>query len=1406
MSEVGVAPAPKIAPGQQEYQKLLSGGFSADEANQWRADQTSKLTGGGFKPDEIDAYWGDHQASTGTMDRLNGGNPAIHEATNPLEMLEAGWQMSVSGLISRGGTPDTVAPEHAGLLGKVAEAMGQAAGDLPATVAGFFSGAAAGAAVPVGGETGLTELAGAGMGSAALPQAMREVILDSYHRGEVHNWADFYAMATKSLWNTAKAGVVGLVSAPVGGIVGSKVLSVTAKPFLATGANMTSQAVTATTVGGALDGHVPNADDFVTDAATMLGFHAAGKIVGAMGGRRFIPNEGARRVQANLQDIYRRLGIPPWQAIEKARSDPALRQEILAQDVHGNPVTPNLNKSAPNEPELPPKKPLFGGLAKAVNENPAQPIEELLPKIRGLEASGDQAVSPAGAIGRFQIMPGTARQYGFDPAKLGDPQYNEHVARTILSDLYRRFRGDEDAILTAYNAGPGVAAKLLTAGPGTRLEATKGKHGWQYEKVAADRSEARLPMETQEYLARGRAAGGEGGGKEPPAGGKPPGDEPPKQIEGGPDGKPDPFELNTESRVANFLDKIGKPAEPDSPFEKSTMYRQFVSELGPARDIDKILENEGLLDRSKDVGIEDMMRQTYGSAQRAGYFLREGTLDPITLTKKSDTSFIDIMHQIKAMGGNVDEFNTYRASLRTIEKAKQGIDTGVMSLEEAKANAADPKLQRYAAVNEAIQKWKDHGLEYGRDSGLFSQKQVDAMRAANTSHISLRRVMDQKAPAGGRRGFRAYNPLMRMEGSDRQIIDPTMADMDNMVQIVRMADRNRAIGSVIGAIEKKGKLADLGLTKLSAPKAPELAEAGSNAFAPYGETGKGFEPFLAQRSGKAGLADNQFMFYRDGKAEVWEASDPMLATLLRGADSTPEANAIDSVFTAMANLARKGIVSTPDFPLRNTMRDQIVAYVADPLSPPPFVTWLRGAMHVWKMDDVYWDWVAKGGAGTALADLDGKYIGREITRLMDETTGTYDQMWNVVRHPIEAVTILAERLDAVTRVGYKMRAEDMGVDSFKAATMSRKAALDFAEKGTSSFLNMWSRWTPFLRPNILGLKQYGEALADKPAATLTKAFLAVTMPSLALYALNYLQDKHGGLPEDQQYQSLPRWQRDTMYVLPSVAGVRLRLPMPPILGVAFGGLVNRFLDHWVEHDPHAFENWANSFFAQFLPPIIPTVALPLSEQIANHSWFSGKPLIPDSVKAASGDVQYTEATTEPAKALSRLIGPHHADLADVSPIVLDNYAREWTGTMGVAVLRALGMPFKSGPPMQVADIPFVQSFIVRNPGMSAQPIQNFYEGMAKLEQAHENVFLALQQNDMSVFQGDMSKARAYQRLTTLKSAINIQRSVLKNIYENETMTREEKLQTTDKVYSDLIAFAKLGDQMVTQILAADKAR
>lgn len=98
-----------------------------------------------------------------------------------------------------------------------------------------------------------------------------------------------------------------------------------------------------------------------------------------------------------------------------------------------------------------------------------------------LESSGgrDRRTSSAGASSIAQIMPATARQYGFDPAVLRqDDEQAIRAAATISQDNARHFGNDPVVLGIAYNAGPARAREYL-----------------QTHNLAA------LPAETQHYIA-----------------------------------------------------------------------------------------------------------------------------------------------------------------------------------------------------------------------------------------------------------------------------------------------------------------------------------------------------------------------------------------------------------------------------------------------------------------------------------------------------------------------------------------------------------------------------------------------------------------------------------------------------------------------------------------------------------------------------------------------------------------------------------------------------------------------------------------------------------------------------------------------------------------------------------------
>ncbi len=316
-------------------------GFSEEEVDNYRQKSMDSMAHAGFSSDEIQKYYGvkepDMSEAKSHVKRniteankpADGSAPKKREpidtSVQPLEAkdlldgLAAGWGTSFSGLFTAGAKSPIAVSENSGRAVKIASMVGQMAGDVPAMAAGFAGGSAMGTAtLPVVGTVGLGVA-----GAFAAPQAMRKLLIDQYEKGDIKSAGDFADRLMAASWEGMKGAVTGVATEITGGLAGG---------YVGTVGKAATEAATMATVSSALEGHLPEPDDFINGAIMIGGFHAISAAV------------------PKIQQIYSKTGLKPEEVAEKAANDPVLKQDLLASgDEFPKSLDPLKEKELPGE-------------------------------------------------------------------------------------------------------------------------------------------------------------------------------------------------------------------------------------------------------------------------------------------------------------------------------------------------------------------------------------------------------------------------------------------------------------------------------------------------------------------------------------------------------------------------------------------------------------------------------------------------------------------------------------------------------------------------------------------------------------------------------------------------------------------------------------------------------------------------------------------------------------------------------------------------------------------------------------------------------------------------------------------------------------------------------------------------
>lgn len=411
-----------------------------------------------------------------------------------------------------------------------------------------------------------------------------------------------------------------------------------------------------------------------------------------------------------------------------------------------------------------------------------------------------------------------------------------------------------------------------------------------------------------------------------------------------------------------------------------------------------------------------------------------------------------------------------------------------------------------------------------------------------------------------------------------------------------------------------------------------------------------------------------------------------------------------------------------------------------------------------------------------------------------------------------------------------------GATRTEAAFAAREVLPDFQKQGLQK--SALSSVTAFLNVHMQGMSRMGQEAVNNPYGYVAKNLAYITVPSILLAAAQHNDDALKDLPEWQRYNywtiHVSDWREahslgEAMSVksaYPSNTrqrpdgkwevndGTMVRIQKPFTNGILFGSAVEASLDAWRNKDPKAFTDFAKNVAGSTIAEPIPTGVAPVLEQYTNRSFYTGQPIVRQSMENKLPEMQYDRYTSATAKALGKLlsyvplakdIGPQDAKLD--SPKVIENYIHGWGGTLGYYAVDLLDKGLvKAGiepevvkPTDTLADIPFVKEFMIRFPNAHPQSVSDFQDRYKKADQVQNSIKQLMKEGNIKEAVKIQDRyAINMEKLTGVDKAIQNLNSSVQKTYASPGIESTQKRQLIDTMMYQMTSMAKQGNMLMDE--------
>jgi len=301
--------------------------------------------------------------------------------------------------------------------------------------------------------------------------------------------------------------------------------------------------------------------------------------------------------------------------------------------------------------------------------------------------------------------------------------------------------------------------------------------------------------------------------------------------------------------------------------------------------------------------------------------------------------------------------------------------------------------------------------------------------------------------------------------------------------------------------------------------------------------------------------------------------------------------------------------------------------------------------------------------------------------------------------------------DVATRAEvYKRVLEETGNEA--EAIYQAMEVINFSRMGSSPIIQIASALIPFFNARVQGLDVLYRAGFGRAASARKdrqqKAFLTRSLAILALSSLYWW------LASDQEeWERAEPEQRDNNWIIGPV-----KLPIPFEIGVVFKVFPERILEYFFGDDTSKdlYDSFVRNLTSTMAFNPIPQAVLPIIENVANYSFFTGQPIVGKGLEDVADPYQITASTSLFAKKLGETTG--------FSPVKLDNLIRGYTGTLGTygtmlidEIIRTESDPTK--PSLSIEKVPVLKRFIASKEGTGT--VSAFYDMKNRVDEAVRTV-------------------------------------------------------------------------------------